>query len=71
VDFNFSKEQQHLQQRCLELAADFATRSARHDRDASHPIENYERLRNEGFLALTVAEMGWRRRQLPRSYDRL
>jgi len=55
VDFNLSKEQQHLQQRCLELAADFAIRSAQHDRDASHPIENYQRLRDEGFLALTVA----------------
>jgi alkylation response protein AidB-like acyl-CoA dehydrogenase len=55
VDFRLSEEQQHLQQRCRELAADFATRSARHDRDASHPIENYQRLRDEGFLALTVA----------------
>ena len=36
------------------LAADFATRAALHDRDASNPIENYERLRDEGFLALTV-----------------
>ncbi|HVY16358.1 MAG TPA: acyl-CoA dehydrogenase family protein, partial [Rhodopila sp.] len=34
-------------------------RSARHDRDASHPTENYDRLRQEGFLALTVArELG-------------
>jgi alkylation response protein AidB-like acyl-CoA dehydrogenase len=71
VDFRLSEEQQHLQQRCRELAADFATRSARHDRDASHPIENYQRLRDEGFLALTVARNGWRRRQLSRSHDRL
>jgi alkylation response protein AidB-like acyl-CoA dehydrogenase len=40
--------------RCRELAKDFAARSARHDRDASHPVENYDRLREEGFLALTV-----------------
>jgi alkylation response protein AidB-like acyl-CoA dehydrogenase len=55
MDFGLTEEQQHLQQRCRELAADFAIRSAEHDRDASHPIENYQRLRDEGFLALTVA----------------
>ncbi len=54
VDFQITQEQFRLQQRCLELAADFATRSAQHDRDASHPIENYDRLRQEGFLQLTV-----------------
>jgi alkylation response protein AidB-like acyl-CoA dehydrogenase len=54
VDFEISAEQKRLQDRCLELAADFATRSAEHDRDASHPIENYDRLRKEGFLHLTV-----------------
>jgi alkylation response protein AidB-like acyl-CoA dehydrogenase len=45
-----------LQNKGRELAADFATRSATHDRDASHPIENYDRLREEGFLALTVGK---------------
>jgi alkylation response protein AidB-like acyl-CoA dehydrogenase len=55
VDFQLSPDQQRLQRRCLDLAADFATRSAEHDRDASHPRENYDRLRQEGFLALTVA----------------
>jgi alkylation response protein AidB-like acyl-CoA dehydrogenase len=54
VDFSLSPDQQRLQRRCLELAADFATRSADHDRDASHPAENYDRLRAEGFLELTV-----------------
>jgi len=54
MDFRLSDEQRELQQRCLALAAEFATRSAEHDRDASHPIENYDRLRREGFLALTV-----------------
>jgi alkylation response protein AidB-like acyl-CoA dehydrogenase len=59
VDFALSPNQQRLQRRCLELAADFATRSAEHDRDGSHPIENYQRLRAEGFLALAVsAEWG-------------
>ena len=54
MDFELSQEHRDLQRRCRELAADFATRSAEHDRDASHPIENYERLREEGFLALNV-----------------
>jgi alkylation response protein AidB-like acyl-CoA dehydrogenase len=54
VDFRISEEHRRLQQRCRELAADFATRSAGHDRDASHPVENYRRLRDEGFLELNV-----------------
>jgi alkylation response protein AidB-like acyl-CoA dehydrogenase len=54
VDFNFTPEQRLLRQKCLELAADFAARSAAHDREASHPIENYQKLRDEGFLSLTV-----------------
>jgi alkylation response protein AidB-like acyl-CoA dehydrogenase len=54
VDFQFSQDQQRLQRRCLDLAADFSTRSSAHDRDASHPIENYARLRDEGFLELTI-----------------
>jgi alkylation response protein AidB-like acyl-CoA dehydrogenase len=54
LDFQLTPEQQRLQRKCRELAADFATRSAAHDRDASHPVENYDRLRQEGFLALTV-----------------
>jgi alkylation response protein AidB-like acyl-CoA dehydrogenase len=54
VDFALTQDQQRLQRRCLDLAADFATRSADHDRDASHPTENYDRLRAEGFLELTV-----------------
>jgi alkylation response protein AidB-like acyl-CoA dehydrogenase len=56
LDFQLSAEQQRLQGKCRELAVDFATRAVAHDRDASHPIENYERLREEGFLALTVAK---------------
>jgi alkylation response protein AidB-like acyl-CoA dehydrogenase len=56
VDFHLTAEQQRLQHKCREVAADFASRSAAHDRDASHPIENYERLREEGFLALSVGK---------------
>ena len=54
MDFSPSPDQQRLRERCLALAAEFSTRSAAHDRDASHPIENYDRLRAEGFLELTV-----------------
>lgn len=56
MDFLLSPDQQRLQRRCLDLAADFAARSAAHDRDASHPTENYDRLRAEGFLELTIAK---------------
>jgi alkylation response protein AidB-like acyl-CoA dehydrogenase len=56
VDFRISEQQERLRQKCLDLAADFATRSADHDRDASHPVENYDRLRAEGFLALTIGK---------------
>ena len=56
MDFALTPAQRDLQRKCRELAADFATRSARHDRDGSHPSENYERLRAEGFLALTIAK---------------
>ena len=56
MDFQLTSEQQRLQNKCRELAADFATRSAAHDRDASHPVENYDRLRKEGFLALTLGK---------------
>jgi alkylation response protein AidB-like acyl-CoA dehydrogenase len=54
VDFRITEQQQRLRQKCLDLAADFAMRSADHDRDASHPVENYNRLRGEGFLKLTI-----------------
>jgi len=56
LDFQLTSDQQRLRSKCRELAADFATRAAAHDRDASHPAENYERLREEGFLALTVSK---------------
>jgi alkylation response protein AidB-like acyl-CoA dehydrogenase len=55
VDFQLTQDQQRLQRRCLDLADDFSTRSSGHDRDASHPTENYDRLRQEGFLELTIS----------------
>jgi alkylation response protein AidB-like acyl-CoA dehydrogenase len=54
MDFGLTQEQRTLQDRCLALAETFIPRSAEHDRDASHPTENYDRLRAEGFLALTI-----------------
>ena len=51
---DYRRNEKALRDRCLELAADFATRSAGHDRDASHPSENYDRLRKDGFLHLTI-----------------
>ena len=56
MDFQLTSEQQRLRNKCRELAADFATRAAAHDRDATHPVENYQRLREEGFLDLTVGK---------------
>jgi alkylation response protein AidB-like acyl-CoA dehydrogenase len=37
------------------LAADFAKRAAAHDRDASFPFENFQKLFDAGLLSLTVA----------------
>jgi len=38
------------------LADEFAERAAEHDRDGSFPFENYERMREEGYLGITVPE---------------
>lgn len=54
MEFAISDRHKELLARCRKLAADFAIRSADHDRAASHPMENYDRLRQEGFLELTV-----------------
>lgn len=48
------------QRRIVELAGrladEFAERAAEHDRDGTFPFENYERMREEGYLGLTVPE---------------
>lgn len=54
MDFRLTAGQKRLQQRSRALAAEFAARSAEHDRDASHPTENYRRLREEGFYELNI-----------------
>ena len=38
------------------LADEFAERAAEHDLEGSFPFENYERMREEGYLGLTVPE---------------
>jgi alkylation response protein AidB-like acyl-CoA dehydrogenase len=61
MNFAITEEHKRLKERCRLLAADFATRAAAHDRDASHPSENYEALRREGFYALNAPKDlgGW------------
>jgi alkylation response protein AidB-like acyl-CoA dehydrogenase len=54
VEFHITEEQRDLQQRARRLAADFAARAAGHDREASHPVENYAALRDAGFHALNI-----------------
>lgn len=61
MDFQITEEHGRLQQRCRQLAEDFATRAAQHDREASDPVENYALLRQAGFYALNVPQElgGW------------
>jgi len=59
MEFRVSEEQRRLQERARTLARDFATRATQHDREASHPLENYAALRAAGFYGLNVpAELG-------------
>jgi alkylation response protein AidB-like acyl-CoA dehydrogenase len=59
MEFQVTPAQRELQHRARCLAADFATRAAQHDREASDPVENYAALRDAGFYGLNVpAELG-------------
>lgn len=57
------------------LAQEFAQRAGEHDRDGSFPFENYGRMREEGYLGLTVPEelggMGASLRELMLAQERL
>ena len=54
MEFHISEAHRDLQHRARALAADFATRAAQHDRDATDPVENYAALREAGFYALNI-----------------
>lgn len=56
MDFALSEEDAALVERARLLAAEFATRAREYDEVAAFPEEDFERLRAEGFLALTVPE---------------
>ena len=56
VFFDLNDEQKQLLERCQTMAADFASRAGDHDRNATHPHENYDRLRAEGFLSLNISK---------------
>ena len=59
MEFHVTPAQKELQHRARCLAADFATRAAEHDREATDPVENYAALRDAGFYGLNVpAELG-------------
>ena len=54
MNFQISPEDEQLRQRSRRLAQGFAARAAEHDREASHPLENYAALRREGFYGLNI-----------------
>lgn len=61
MDFSLTDDQRRMQALCHELATDFATRAAVHDREASAPVENYAALRKAGLFGLTIPKElgGW------------
>src|SRR5262245_38895910 len=61
MNFALTSEHQRIQSVCRELATDFATRAATHDREASVSVENYAALRQAGLFGLTIPRElgGW------------
>jgi len=61
MDFQLTAEHKKIQEVCRRLAADFATRAAQHDQEASLPVENYAALKREGLYGLIVPKElgGW------------
>ncbi len=51
-----SHKRHQLTALAAELASDFATRAAQHDRDNSFPVENIDRLKETGYTALLIPE---------------
>ena len=54
MEFHITEDQRRLQERCRSLAADFATRAAAHDRDATIRSRTMPRSATPGFYALNV-----------------
>ena len=54
MDFRLTPEHEKIREVSRKLAADFATRAARHDQETSLPVENYAALKREGVYALTA-----------------
>jgi alkylation response protein AidB-like acyl-CoA dehydrogenase len=50
------ERRQRLVRLAGELADDFATRAAEHDRDNTFPFENFQKMREARYLALTIPE---------------
>ena len=55
VDFELSPQQREVYARAGELSRVFATRAARHDREASLPTDNLNDMRAAGFFKLTIS----------------
>src|SRR5580698_6470108 len=51
-----SHRREELVALAAELASDFATRAAEHDRNNSFPFENIARLKETGYSALVIPE---------------
>jgi alkylation response protein AidB-like acyl-CoA dehydrogenase len=56
VDQPLTAREREIVELAGRLADEFAERAAEHDREASFPSENYDRMREEGYLGLTVPE---------------
>ena len=55
----YTPRQQQFVDLAGSLADEFATRAAEHDRDGTFPFENYERMKQAGYLGLSVpVELG-------------
>ena len=61
MNFELTTHHKRIQAQCQELATDFATRAAEHDREATNPVENYALLREAGFHTLNIPKDlgGW------------
>jgi alkylation response protein AidB-like acyl-CoA dehydrogenase len=54
MDRCLTPHQQEILTLAGELADEFATRAGEHDRDASFPFENYDRMGETGYLGLSI-----------------